>query len=96
MEGSGFVQIIRVPGGPKPHGCHGSGRPKPVIRIRDILVQIGSIDPAPFVSYLQDAKKNFAYPVLLFEGKFTSFFKDKNPLRRHKTVEIMVFLTILD
>jgi hypothetical protein len=32
-------------------------------------------DPAIFVSDLQDVKKKFC--LLLFEGTFTSFFKDK-------------------
>ncbi len=31
--------------------------------------------------------------ILLFEGTFTSFFKDKKSKRSHKTVEIKVFLT---
>jgi hypothetical protein len=30
-----------------------------------------------------------------FEGTFTSFFTDKRPKRRHKTVEIKGFLTTL-
>ncbi len=33
--------------------------------------------------------------LLLFEGTFTSFFKDKKSKRSHKTVGIKVFLTIL-
>ncbi len=32
--------------------------------------------------------------IVLFEGTFTSFFKDKTSKRSHKTVEIKVFLTI--
>jgi hypothetical protein len=32
--------------------------------------------------------------ILLFEGKFPSFFKDKKSKRSHKTVEIKAFLTI--
>jgi hypothetical protein len=39
-------------------------------------------DPAIFVIDLQDANK------LLFEGAFTSFFKDKKSKRSHKTVGI--------
>jgi hypothetical protein len=31
--------------------------------------------------------------LLLFEGAFTSFFKDKKSKRSHKTVGIKVFLT---
>ncbi len=39
-------------------------------------------DPALFVSDLQDAKKKFffalqVFMLILFEGAFTSFFKDK-------------------
>jgi hypothetical protein len=30
--------------------------------------------------------------LFLFEGTLTSFFKDKNSLRSHKTVEIKIFL----
>ncbi len=33
-------------------------------------------DPAIFVSYLQDAIKKY-FCLLLLEGAFTSFFKDK-------------------
>jgi hypothetical protein len=52
-------------------------------------------DPAIFITDLQDANKN-KFPkrifcILLFEGTFTSFFKDKKPKRSHKTVEIKVF-----
>jgi hypothetical protein len=51
---------------------------------------------------LQDANKKriffrsfSAYRTLvLFEGTFTSFFKDKKSKRSHKTEEIKVFLTI--
>jgi hypothetical protein len=53
-------------------------------------------DPSIFIIDFQDAnkkrikKKSFsAYYFKLFEGTFTSFFKDKN--RSHKTVEIKVF-----
>jgi hypothetical protein len=57
-------------------------------------------DPAIFVNDLQDAnkmkklikKKDFC--LLLFEGTFTSIFKDKKSKRRHKTVGIKVFVTI--
>ncbi len=53
-------------------------------------------DPAIFVSDLQDGKKNFLlnFCFLLFEGTFTSFFKDKKSERSHKTVGIYVFLSI--
>jgi hypothetical protein len=54
-------------------------------------------DPAIFIIDLQESrrqqkqinKKKFG--ILLFEGTFTSFFKDKKPKRSHKTVEIKVF-----
>jgi hypothetical protein len=49
-------------------------------------------DPAIFVIDLQDANKHFC--LLLFEGTFTSFFKDKKSKRSHKAVGIKVFLTI--
>jgi hypothetical protein len=55
-------------------------------------------DPAIFIIDLQNAnikpilKKFFC--ILLFEGTFTSFLKDKKSKRSHKTVEIKVFLTI--
>jgi hypothetical protein len=58
-------------------------------------------DPSIFIIDLHDAnkklilKKKFSC-ILLFEGTFTSFFKDKKSKRSHKTVEIMVFLTIFD
>jgi hypothetical protein len=60
------------------------------------------MDPDPdsslFIIDLQDAKKtNFLKKfscILLFEGTFTSFFKDEKSKRSHKTVEIKVFLTI--
>ncbi len=61
------------------------------------------MDPKPsiFVMKLQDAnKKNYGsffkkfFCLLLFEGTFTSFFKDKSSKRSHKTVGIKVFLTI--
>jgi hypothetical protein len=37
---------------------------------------------------------NKCFCILLFESKFTSFFKDKKQKRSHKTVETKVFLTI--
>ncbi len=57
-------------------------------------------DLAIFVSDLQDAnKKNFFFLcfsriTVLFECTFTSFFKDKQSERNHKTIGIKVFLTI--
>jgi hypothetical protein len=56
-------------------------------------------DPASFVFELQDAnKKLFKKKIclLLFEGIFTSFFKDKRSKRSHKTVGIQVFLTMIE
>jgi hypothetical protein len=49
-------------------------------------------DPAIFVTDLQDAnkkqiKKKRLLCFLLFEGTFTSFFKDKKPKRSHKAIE---------
>jgi hypothetical protein len=54
-------------------------------------------DPAIFVSDLKDASKKLIFLqkffcLLLFEGTFTSFFKDKKSKRSHKTVGIKVFL----
>jgi hypothetical protein len=54
-------------------------------------------DPAIFVSNLQDInKKKFSkvFCSILFEGIFTSFFKDKKSSGSHKTKGIIVFLTI--
>jgi hypothetical protein len=56
-------------------------------------------DPAVFVIGLSrgQLKTNFFIKflcLLLCEGKFTSFFKDKKSKRSHKTVGIKVFLTI--
>jgi hypothetical protein len=39
-------------------------------------------------------KKVFLLILLLFEGTFTSFFKDKKSKRSRKTVGIMVLFTI--
>ncbi len=54
------------------------------------------LDPAIFVSDLQDVNKIFFFFFLLItvEGTFSSFFKDKKSYRSHKTVGINVFLTI--
>jgi hypothetical protein len=55
-------------------------------------------DPAIFVIDLQDAKKNELkkrfFCLLLFEGTFTSFFKNKKSKRSHRTVGTNGFLTI--
>jgi hypothetical protein len=56
-------------------------------------------DPSIFIIDLQDVNKKqiifekFFY-ILLFEGTFTSFFKDKKSKRNNITVEIKVFLII--
>jgi hypothetical protein len=50
-------------------------------------------DPSIFIIDLQDANKKF-FCILLFEGTFTSFFKDKKSKGSHKTVEIKVYLAI--
>jgi hypothetical protein len=58
------------------------------------------LDACYFVIDLQDAnqklikKKKKVFCFLLFEGTFTSFFKDKKYKKSHKTVGIKVFLTI--
>jgi hypothetical protein len=58
-------------------------------------------DPGPsiFIIDLQNANKKLIFLkkfscILLFEGTFTLFFKDKKVKKSHKTVEIKVFLTI--
>jgi hypothetical protein len=55
-------------------------------------------DPAVFVNDLQDINKKILFStflcLLLFEGPFTSFFKDKTSYISHKQVGINVFLTI--
>jgi hypothetical protein len=56
-------------------------------------------DPSIFIIDLQDVNKKIIFSkkfscFLLFEGAFTSFFKDEKSKRSHKTVEIKVFLTI--
>jgi hypothetical protein len=57
-------------------------------------------DPAIFVIDRANIKLNFFFKVfllitVLFEGSFTSFFKDKKSKRSHKTVGIKVFLIFL-
>jgi hypothetical protein len=50
-----------------------------------------------FLKDLLDANKKLIlkifFSLLLFEGTFTSFFKDKKSKRSHKAVGIDVFLT---
>jgi hypothetical protein len=55
-------------------------------------------DPSIFIIDFQDANQKIIFLtkffcILLFEGTFTSFFKEKKSKRSHKTVEINVFLT---
>ncbi len=68
----------------------------PVFRIHDMLVWIRIRGSMPLTNGsgidLQDANKKTI--LSLFEGRFTSFFKDKNSKRSNKTVGIKVFLTI--
>ncbi len=57
------------------------------------------LDPSIFIIDLQDDNKKRIFVkkffcIVLFEGTFTSFIKDKRSKRSHKTVEIKVFLTI--
>jgi hypothetical protein len=52
------------------------------------------MDPvAIFASDLQEVNKKlfFSHCLLLFEGTFSSLFKDKKSYRSHKTVGINVF-----
>ncbi len=69
--------------------------------IRDILVRIRMRirilqDPALFVSDLQEIMfSNLFLCLFLFEGSLTSFFKDEELYRSHKTVDIKVFLHFL-
>jgi hypothetical protein len=54
-------------------------------------------DPAIFVIDLQDANKKQIFEkcfcLFLFEGTFTSFFKEKKSKGSHKAVGIKIFLT---
>ncbi len=56
-------------------------------------------DPAIFVIDLQDANKKIInkikfFCLLLFEGTFTSVFKDKKSKRSHKTLGIIRFFLL--
>ncbi len=84
---------------------HVEGLRIPVLLIHDIMVWIWIQNRGYmplinrsgfrilFFSSLTFKKKFFC--LLLFEGTFTSLFKDKKSKRSHKTVGIKVFLTIL-
>ncbi len=68
---------------------------KTVLRIHEIFTKdpdprIHTSDPAIFVSDLNDVTKKIFFCLLLFESKFTSFFKDKKSERIHKTVEVLL------
>ncbi len=80
-----------------------------VLRIHGILLSgsrstnpcLWIMDPDPYIFNidLQDANKKLILLkkfscILLIEGTFTSFFKDKKSTRSHKTVEIKGFLTV--
>jgi hypothetical protein len=58
-------------------------------------------DPDPAIFLSSDANKKLIFKEslmlirVLFEGTFTSFFKDKKLKRSHKAVEIKVFITIV-
>ncbi len=55
-------------------------------------------DPSIFVIVLQDANKKIIkkkfFCLLLFEGTYISFLKEKKSKRSHKTIESKVFLTV--
>jgi hypothetical protein len=73
--------------------------PNPDPRIHASLTIDPDPDPAIFVNNLQDGNKKLiflkkVFSLLLYEGKFSSFFKNKKSKRSHKTVGIKVFLTI--
>jgi hypothetical protein len=52
------------------------------------------MDPDPEEANKKQISLKKFFCILLFEGTFPSFFKDKKSKRSHKTVEIKVFLTI--
>jgi hypothetical protein len=55
-------------------------------------------DPAIFFIELKDSNEKLIFKkyfcLLLFEGTFTTFFKDKKSKRSHKAVGFNVFFTI--
>jgi hypothetical protein len=56
-------------------------------------------DSAIFIIDLQDDNEtliflNKFFCILLFEGTFTSFFKDKKPKRSHETEEISYYFLL--
>jgi hypothetical protein len=75
--------------------------PDPRIHASDYMDLDADLDPVVFIIDLQDANnklflKNKFFCILLVKGTFTSFFKDKKSKRSHKTVEIKVFLLLLN
>jgi hypothetical protein len=78
---------------------YGTGSADPCLCLMDPNPDADS-DPDPTISVtdLQDASKKLIlkkfFCLLLFEGTFTSFFKDKKSKRSYKTVGIKAFLTI--
>ncbi len=67
--------------------------PAPRIPTTDLRIQI-RIQTCCFRQWPSRCQLKIFVCLLVFEGIFTSFFKDKSH-RSHKTVEIKVFLTIL-
>jgi hypothetical protein len=51
-------------------------------------------DPSIFIIDIKNKFKKKFFCIVLFEGTFRSFFKEKKSKRSHKTVEIKVFLAI--
>jgi hypothetical protein len=51
-------------------------------------------NPAVFVSDLQDVNKKLFFCLKLFEGTFSSFFKDEKVTKKSQNSENNVFLTI--
>jgi hypothetical protein len=71
---------------------------EPRIRASDKMDPDSDPDPVFFVTDLQDANKKLIkkkfFCLLLFEGTFTSYVKDKKSKRNHKTIGIKVILAI--
>jgi hypothetical protein len=64
--------------------------PDPRVRTTDLRIRILLFSSVSFKMLIK------VFFFLLFEGTFTSFFKDKKSQRNHKTVEIKIFLFLLD
>jgi hypothetical protein len=52
------------------------------------------MDPNPAMTF-KTSTKNYFFCLLIFEGTFTSFFKDKKSYRSHRTVGIVVYFFLL-